>query len=176
MANCMEEEVVSILVSPDEYPYHKNQIVSIGVDSIRVVRKERSLSSSYVIQKIPVTNCVRVHYKQGLVPLRVFAGVLLTLLMAGIFYCLALYWFRLDPGTSIKGELLGLAAAYGLKWTFMSRRHEFFLHMNDGSTLTWRSRSGDFKYKKRAVMNIIQHFRSTSVLVDAPFEGVSCPP
>jgi hypothetical protein len=91
--------------------------------------------------------------------------LLVLLLLAGIMYYLGVYWNRLEPGTTIRVGLLGLAGLYGLKWAFMSRHHKFKFHLHDGSRIIWRSRSGDFKYKQRAVDHVLEHLRGRGLLV-----------
>ncbi len=159
----VEEEVVGVLSSPEEYAYHINQVASLGTENIRVLRKKLSLKEPYFLEKLPLKNCTRIEYKNGLAPFRIVAGVLLTLLLLGIFYYIGVYWDSLEDGTVIKVGLLGLAFTYGLKWAFMSRRHELFFHLDDGSVLSWQSRSGDFNYKQRVVENVIEHLKTLGV-------------
>jgi hypothetical protein len=160
-----EEDIVSILTSPEDYAYHINQVASLSTASIRVLKKQVSLKAPYVIEKIPMRDCVRAEYKFGLAPFRILAGVLLTSLMLGIFFYLGFYWSSLEPGTTVKVGLLSLALIYGLKWAFMSKRHELIFHLNNGKTLSWKSRSGEFKLKQRAVDNVIQYFKISGDLV-----------
>lgn len=162
----MEEETVAVLTSPDEYAYHIGQLASVGTDTLRVVRKQFSIKSPYVIEQVPVSNVSRAEYKAGLAPLRIAAGLMLLSLLGGIAYYLGVYWESLEPGTSIRVGLLGLAGLYGLKWAFMSRRHEFTFHLHDGGRIRWRSRSGDFKYKQRAVGNVLEHLRGRGLVGD----------
>jgi len=160
----MEEEIISIFVHPDEYAHHIGQVASVGVETLRVVRKQPSFSTPYVIEMIPARNCSRVEYKSGLAPVRIAAGIFLLALLGGIAYYLAVYWSSLQPGTEIRVGLLGLAVGYGVRWAFMSRRHQFTFYLHDGSRIRWRSRSGDYKYKQRAVGNVLEHFRRRGLL------------
>ena len=91
-------------------------------------------------------------------------SVLVLLLLVGIFYYLGVYWDSLEPGTTIRVGLLGLAGIYGLKWAFMSRRHQLTFHLHDGSRVRWRSRSGDFKYKERVASRAVEHLRELGLL------------
>jgi hypothetical protein len=161
----MEEELVAILTSPEEYAYHIGQVGSVGTEKLRVVRKQLSLKMPYMIELVPLTEVAHAEYKSGLAPFRILAGVALLALLAGIVYYLGVYWDRLEPGTSIRVGLLGLGAVYGLNWAFMSRRHEFIFHLRDGGKIRWRSRSGDFKYKVRAVERVLDHLRARGLLL-----------
>jgi hypothetical protein len=156
----MNEEHIATLVSPDEYAYHIGQAVSLGSGNLRVVRKKFSMSTPYVTELVPLSGLSRVEYKSGLVPLRIAAGVFVIALLLGICYYLSAFWDQLEPGTTIRVGLLGLAGIYGLKWAFMSRRHEFVFHFHDTSCLKWHSRSGDYKYKQGVVDKVLEFVRS----------------
>lgn len=165
MTKDIEEEIVAVLSSPEEYAYHINQVASLSTENIRVLRKQLSLKAPYFIENVPLKNCTSIEYKHGLVPFRIIAGILLTSLLLGIFYYLIVYWSSLESGTTIKVGLLALAFSYGLKWAFMSRRHNLVFHLHDSSVLSWQSRSGDFKYKQRVVGNIIEYLETQGVTV-----------
>src|SRR5262245_34588157 len=152
----MEEETIAILASPDEYAYHIGKVASVGTDSLRVVRKKFSISTPYVLEMIPMSQVSRAAYKSGLAPVRMGAGVLLLTLLVGIACYLGIYWDRLPPDTAVRVGLLGLAGAYGLNWAFRSRRHQFVFHLQDGGRIGWHSRSGDFRYKQRAVDHVLE--------------------
>lgn len=160
----MKEETIAILASPKEYAYHINQVASISVDNLHIIRKQFSVKSPYKLESIPMYKVERGEHKSGLAPLRIAAGILVLGLLAGITFYFGLYWERLEPGTRIQVGLFGLAIIYGLKWAFMSRRHELTFHLQGGDRVRWRSRSGDFKYKQRAVENVIAHFRGRGLI------------
>jgi hypothetical protein len=159
-----EEQTFAIFALPEDYAYHIGQVVSIGSDGLRVVRKQLSIKSPYRIEVVPASSISRVEYESGLAATRIVAGVLVLLLLAGIFYYLGVYWDSLEPGTTIRVGLLGLAGIYGLKWAFMSRRHQLTFHLRDGSRVRWRSRSGDFKYKERVASRAVEHLRELGLL------------
>lgn len=125
-----------------------------------------SIKTPYKLETIPVAQCRRLEYKTGLSPLRIIAGTLLIVLIVAIFYFIHLYWSSFEAGQTFKVGALVLALLYGLRWAFMSRSHRLVFHMRDGSRLVWQSRSGDFKYKERAVANILQ-FAASSGLAGA---------
>ena len=157
-----EVQTFAIFASPEDYAYHIGQVASIGSDGLRVVRKQLSIKSPYKIEVVPESSISRVEYEAGLVATRIVVGVLVLLLLTCIFYYLTVYWDRLEPGTTIRVGLLGLAGVYGLKWAFMSRRHQLTFHLRDGRRIRWRSRSGDFKYKERVAGHAMEHLRVTS--------------
>ena len=160
----IEEETISILVSPADYAYHVDQIASFGTHHIRILRKQFSIKTPYTLETMPIINCSKVHYTAGLSVFHIGAGVLLTTMMLGIFYYLVVYWSRLAPGMTIQVGLLLLAFIYGLKWAFMSRRHKLVLHLRDGTNLKWQSRSGEFRYKQRTISNVLLHLRSRGLI------------
>jgi len=159
----MEEELIATLVSPDDYAYHIGQVVGVGSENLRVVRKRFSMSTPYVIELVPLGGVTRVEYKSGLAPVRMAAGIFVVALLCGIFYYLGVYWDRLEAGTSVRVGLLGLAGIYGLKWAFMSKRHKFVFHFRDVSSLQWCSRSGDYKYRQRVVDRIKEYLRDRNL-------------
>jgi hypothetical protein len=159
----MTEQTIGTFVSPDEYAYHIGQVVSVGTQNLRVVRRNFSLTIPYKIEMVPVESVLNVEYKTGLAAGRIAAGVLLLTLLGTIVFYLSVYWSRLEPGTTVRVGLVALAIIYGLKWAFMSRRHKFVFNLRDGSRLKWSSRSGDYKYKVRVVENVIAHIRDYSL-------------
>ena len=150
------EEIVATLVSTTDYPHHINQVASVGTEFIRVLRRKISIKTPYELETIAVARCRSVEYKAGLSPVRIVVGTMLVALILAIFYFINLYWASFEAGQTFKVGALVLALLYGLRWAFMSRSHRFVFHMNDGTRLKWRSRSGDFKYKKRAVENVLR--------------------
>jgi hypothetical protein len=161
----MEEEYIAILVSANEYAYHIGQVVGVGSENLRVVRKKFSISTPYAIELVPLSGLSRVEYKSGLVPLRIAAGVFVIVLLLGIIYYLGVFWYQLESGTTIRVGLLGLAGIYGLKWAFMSRRHEFVFHFHDTSRLKWHSRSGDYKHKQAVVDKVLEFLRNKGTIL-----------
>ncbi|MFZ6845899.1 hypothetical protein [Undibacterium sp. RuTC16W] len=162
----MHEEVVAIFVSPEKYAYHINQVVSISTDYFRVLRKRFSIKMPYEIEEIPITNCTQIDYQSRLSPVRIFFGILLVALMLTIFYLIGVYGAHLEQGTSIRIGLLALALITGLKWAFMSRQHQVSFLLNDGTRLHWCSRSGDFKYKERAVSRLFEHLETRGLRIN----------
>ncbi|WP_159274459.1 hypothetical protein [Variovorax boronicumulans] len=162
--NQEESQNFAIFALPQDYAYHIGEVVSIGSDGLRIVRKQLSLSNPYRIEIVPPSKIVKAEYKNGLALTRIVAGVLVLLLLVGIFIYLGIYWDRLEPGTSIRYGLLALAAIYGLKWAFMSRRHQLTFSLRDGGKVRWRSRSGDFKYKEPVASRAVEHLKETGLL------------
>lgn len=153
----MEEQPIGIFALPEDYAYHIGEVVAIGEQNLRIVRKKMSLTTPYRTELIPVSSISSVEYKNGLVPVRIAAGVVLLALLATVFFYLGVYWSQLESGTPIRIGLVALAVIYGLRWAFMSRRHQFFFKLHDGSRLKWSSRSGDYKYKVRVVDRVVEH-------------------
>ena len=159
-----EEQTFAIFALPEDYAYHIGQVASIGSDGLRVVRRQLSIKSPYRLEVVPATSISRAEYDCGLAPMRIMAGVLVLVLLVGIFYYLGVYWDRLEPGTTVRYGLLALAGIYGVKWAFMSRRHQLTFHLRDGGRVRWRSRSGDFKYKAPVADRALGHLRELGLL------------
>ena len=151
----MKEQLIGIFASPEDYAYHIGEVVAIGEHSLQIVRKQMSFTTPYRIELIPVSFISSVEYKSGLVLGRIITGIAL---LAAVFFYLGLYWSQLEPGTPVRIGLLALAVIYGLRWAFMSRRHQFLFKLQDGSRFKWSSRSGDYNYKTRVVDKVIEHF------------------
>ena len=160
----MKEESIARLTSPEDYAYHIGEVASVGTHSLQVVRRQFSVKEPYKLESFPTTGISRAEYKAGLAPLRIIAGILLLALLLGIAYFLTTSWSRLEAGTTVRVGLLALAGAYGLRWAFMSRRHQLTFHMHDGKRIGWCSRAGDFKYKERAVAHVLEYLRAQGLL------------
>jgi hypothetical protein len=158
------EDSIARLVSPDEYAHHIGQVVSVNAQSLQIVKRKLSISEPFALHALPMARITRVEYQAGLAPLRIVFGVLLLCLLAGIAYFLFVDADSRVGPISIKAGLMVLAAAYGLKWTFSSRRHQLGFHFHDGDSVAWRSRSGDFSLKQRAVDHVLAHFRANGLL------------
>lgn len=161
----MEEESIAILTSPAEYAYHIGEVGSVGALSLKVIRRQFSVKEPYKLEIIPMADVSKAEYRHGLAPLRIGAGVLLLALLCVIFYFVGVYWENLEPGTRVPIGLLGLAGLYGLKWAFMSRRHRFVFHLLNGNKIGWKSSSGDFKYKQRAVDHVLKYLRGRGLII-----------
>ena len=160
----MEEETIAILTSPEEYAYHIGEVASVGTHHLRVIRRKFSIQTPYQIEHVPMAHISRAEYKQGLAPFRIGAGGVPIALLCAIFHYIGVYWDSLQPGTKVPVGMLGLAGLYGLRWAFMSRLHALTFHLHSGGKIRWKSRSGDFKYKDRAVGPVFQHLRRTGLL------------
>ncbi|MBX3610749.1 MAG: hypothetical protein KF871_12715 [Hydrogenophaga sp.] len=161
----MEEESIAILTSPAEYSHHIGEVASVGSQSLKIIRRQLSVKEPYNLEVVPFSAVSRAEYKHGLAPFRIVAGVLLIVLLGGIFYFAGLYWDSLGGGTRVPVGMLGLAGLYGLRWAFMSRRHCFDFHLHNGGRIGWKSGSGDFKYKQRAVDHVLQFLRGKGLTI-----------
>ncbi|MDP9916502.1 hypothetical protein J2W24_002149 [Variovorax boronicumulans] len=167
-----EEQTFAVFALPEDYAYHIGQVASIGSDGLRVVRRQLSIKSPYKLEVVPTRSISRVEYDSGLAHVRIVAGVLVLVLLVGIFYYLGVYWDRLEPGTTVRYGLLALAGIYGLKWAFMSRRHQLTFHLRDGGRVRWRSRSGDFKYKAPVAARAVGHLTELGLLASKTKQGL----
>ncbi|MFX1677741.1 hypothetical protein PV762_00765 [Mitsuaria sp. CC2] len=163
-----ERETYAIFASPDDYAYHIGQVVSIGDDGLRVLRKQLSIKTPYRIDVVPTERVSHAVYDARLAPMRIVAGVIVLLLLAGVLFGLSVYWNDLQPGTHIQIGMLALAGGYGLRWAFMSRQHRLTFQLHDGTRLRWFSRSGDFKYKTGSVHRGIERLTELGLLRPPP--------
>ena len=91
--------------------------------------------------------------------LKILFGSLLLALIVFIFVMLAIYWQDIEPGTRVKVGLLILAGAMGARLAFGGRRHRIDIGLKDGSTLTWKSRSGEHKIMAPVVVSPVRMCR-----------------
>jgi len=166
----MEEETIARLTLTDEYAYHIGQIASVTTTALKVVKKQLSFKEPYTLEIIPASAIARVDYKKGLVPLRIVFGALLLMLLAGIAYYAMIYWDRLELPRSVKITPFVLAGIYGMSLVFMSRQHKLIFDLHDGRRVIWRSRSGDFKIKEKAVSNVLKYFRTRGLFTSNDFQ------
>jgi len=161
----MEEESIAIHTSPADYSHHVGEVASVGVHSLKVILRKLSMKEPYHLDRVPLSTMSRAEYKSGPDPFRIVAGILLVALLCGIFYFVGVYWDSLEPRTRVPVGLLGLAGLYGLRWAFMSRRHSFVFHLQNGDRTRWKSTPGDFKYKQRPVEHVIQFLRGKGLVI-----------
>lgn len=77
---------------------------------------------------------------------------------------LAKSWNRLEPGSRIPIGALALAGLYGVRRVFGARRHRLVFRLRDGTSLEWKSRAGDYPYKKASVERIVDFARARGIL------------
>lgn len=142
-----QEEFVATLLFPDEYRRHLNQVAGLSSQNITYLRsKFGSISGGDMIQ-IPVAQCTSIAYRERR-PLYVLViGALLGICAPIIFAYLAWNWNWLPPGTKVPTGGLLVGTVIGFRWVFGARRHELTFALKGHSTLKWKSRPGDFKYK-----------------------------
>jgi hypothetical protein len=161
----LDEEIVTVFVSPEDYPYHINQVASVSTGHLRIIRKKFSMSTPYVLEEVAIASCGRIEYAAKLSPVRIVLGTLLVALMLAIFYFVYAYAEQMESGTSVPVGLLAIALVAGVRWMFMSRQHHMIFHLKEGSRLRWRSRPGDFKYKEWAVNKLREHFKTSRLAI-----------
>lgn len=157
------EEHVATLILPDEYMRHLNQVASLSTKGIVVLKRKFVSKSGWELVSYPLSDCARIFHKDER-PLTVVApGLLLTALIAGIFYLLFVYWSDLEPSTRIPIGALGIAGFYGFRWVLGARRHKIIFELKDKTRLVWKSRPGDYKYKTASVQNVVEFAKSSGL-------------
>jgi hypothetical protein len=157
-------EFVATLVESDEYIRHLNQVCGLTTRGILFVKRKFVSRHGGEIVIYPVTSCTGIFYKDSRSPILMFFGVALACLIAFIFYMMIANWDSLEPGTRIPVGALGLAMIYGMRWIFGARRHELIFTLQDSTCLRWKSRPGDYKYKKGSVDKVVDFARSKGLL------------
>lgn len=157
------EEHVATLILPDEYMRHLNQVAGLSTKGIVVLKRKFVSKSGWELVSYPLSDCVRILYKDERPLTVVVPGLLLTALIAGIFYLLFVYWGDLEPSTRIPIGALGIAGFYGFRWVLGSRRHKIVFELKDKTRLVWKSRPGDYKYKTASVQNVVEFAKSAGL-------------
>jgi hypothetical protein len=161
--NADKEEYITTLIEPDEYVRHLNQVASLSSMNIVFLKRKFISKSGWELVKFPVSDCARIFYKDERPLAIIVSGLLLTTLIVGIFYLLFVSWDNLEPSTRIPIGALGVAGFYGFRWVFGSRRHKFIFELKDKTRLVWKSRSGDYVYKKVCAQKIIDFAKSSGL-------------
>ncbi len=159
-----DDVFVSTLLHPDEYAKHLNQVAGLTTRDIKFLRRKFVSKAGWELVTYPVAECESITYKDERPIVSILLGSLLVVLVAIIGYGLTIYWDALTPGTRIPIGALGLAAIYGFRTTFLSRRHRLIFVMKDGSQLIWKTIAGDYKYQQSRAEKVVEFARSRDLL------------
>lgn len=161
--NPNSEEHVATLIHPDEYMRHLNQVASLSTKNIVFLKRKFVSKSGWELVSYPLSDCTRIFYKDERPLTVIVPGLLLTVLIAGIFYMLFTYWNDLEPSARIPIGALGVAGFYGFRWVLGSRRHKIAFELKDKTQLEWKSRPGDYKYKTVSAQKVVEFAKSTGL-------------
>ncbi|WP_157599144.1 hypothetical protein [Rhodanobacter sp. Root179] len=163
-----QEEFVATLLFPDEYRRQLNQVAGLTSRRIDFLKsKFGSMSGGEVVQ-IPIEQCSGIAYKNSRPVYVIVAGVLLSLAAPLSLYVIATNWEALGPDGRVPVGALFVATLFGLRMVFGARRHELTFSLMGRSSLKWRSRPGDFKYKQASVGKVLEFARSKGLLIERP--------
>ena len=164
-----DDVFVTTLLNPDEYAKHLNQVAGLTTRNIKFLKRKFVSKAGWELVLHPLTDCVGITYRDERPIVSTVLGILLVALLAVIGYGLVSYWDALSPKTRVPVGALGLATIYGLRATVLSRRHRIVFTMKDGSRLTWKTASGDYKYQQARAEKVIEFARSRGLLRDSDF-------
>ena len=162
-----KDEFVTTLLFPNEYARHLNQVSGLTTRNIIYLKRKFVSKSGHELVAYPLADCASITYKDERPLVSIVFGVLLLALLSFIACMVFRYWDSLPPQTRIPIGLLGLAALFGFRAVFLSRRHRLVFAMKDGSKLVWKTRSGDYKYKEPGAAKVVDLARSLGILTDS---------
>jgi hypothetical protein len=159
-----DDKFVTTFIFPNEYSHHLNQVAGLSTKHITFLERIFLSKAGHKLTNYPIADCVSITYKDERPVASIIFGVLLISLMAFVGYMVVKYWDSLTPGTRVPAGLLFLALIYGLRSTFLSRRHRLIFAMSNGSKLTWKTRPGDYKYKEASAAKAVEFAKSIGIL------------
>lgn len=159
-----EPQPVATLIEPAESVYHLNQVAGLTTQHIVFLKRKFASRAGHELVRYPIADCAGVKYFDERPAATIASGVLLVGLIGFIFYMLVVNWGRMEPRTRVPIGLLGLAGLYGVRRLFGARRHRLVFTLKDRTTLTWKSRPGDFDVKKLAVERIVDFARARELM------------
>jgi hypothetical protein len=162
--NAHDAELVAVLVEPDTYRHHLNQVASVTTEAITFIKRKFVSRAGAEVVTYPMSRCTTVAYCAERPVAKVIGGALLTLLMVALIAMLVLGWDELSAETSIPIGAMTIAGLAGLRWTFRARRHHLTFTFDDGTELQWKSRAGDFGSMKGPSERVVAFARSAGLL------------
>jgi hypothetical protein len=165
------EQHVATLVFPTEYLRQLNSVAGLTTQSVIFLKRKFLSDNGWELVKYPLADCASIDYKEELPVLKIFFGAALLCLVLFIFAMLAIYWDDLEPGTRMPVGLVCLAGIYGARVAFGGRRHRIDVTLRNGSKLTWKSRSGDYKLMLPIVERFVEYSQSAGLMPRAAPTG-----
>lgn len=159
-----QEEFVATLLFPDEYRRQLNQVAGLTSRRIDFLKSKFGSMSGGELVQIPIEQCSSIAYSDRRPVHIIVAGVFLSLTAPLSLYIMAANWDAMGSDGRIPIGALFVATLFGLKMAFGARRHELTFSMKGRSSLKWRSRPGDFKYKQPSVDKIVEFARAKGLL------------
>lgn len=159
-----EDQLIATLVFPNEYMRNLNSVAGLSTGHISFLKRKFVSKQGWELVKFPTGNCREILYKANVPFQRILGGVFLTAIVAAITAGLVEYWDSLEPGQRVPVGAIALAGIYGIKLVLGARRHKLTFRMQDGLTLTWKSKSGEFKVMAPIVDGVVAFAKSKSLL------------
>src|SRR5262245_51130300 len=158
------EKNIGTLIFPQDYLHELNQVAGVTSESIVFLKRKFVSTSGWELVKFPLRDCFEVQYEEEIPISRIIGGILVCALIAAILVFLVIGWNDLDAGTKVPIGALAIAGFYGVRLALGGRRHRLKFKMNDGGTLSWKSRAGERKIMKVSVDAIVEFARSKGLL------------
>lgn len=159
-----QDEVVAMLVVPDEYIHHLGEVAGLTTRDLIFLRRKFVSRSGYELTRQPLDQCRSIEYFDERPLSTIISGVLLTGLILFVLVMLVVNWKDLEGGTTIPVGALTMAGAFGVQRIFRARRHRFVFVMQDLTKLSWASRSGEYSQWKASTDQILQFARSRRLM------------
>jgi len=160
-----KEEFIATLLLPDEYRRQLNQVAGLTSRRIDFLKRKFGSRLGGEVVQIPIEQCTSIAYKDGRPMPVIMGGLLLTCAAPLSLYIMIANWESLGPDGRIPVGAIFVATIFGLRMMFGARRHELIFSMIGQSRLIWRSRPGDFKYKKASVDKVLEFAQTRGLLV-----------
>jgi hypothetical protein len=159
-----KEQFVTTLLFPNEYMRQLNQVSGLTSQKIVYLKRKLVSKSGFELVNYPMTECNRISYYDERPVMTMVFGLILVSLIALAGYGLYLEWGSLPPQTRIPVGALLLGSLYGFRAILRARRHRLVFSLRDGSKLTWKSRSGDYKHKQPNAAKVVEFAKSIGIL------------
>ena len=165
-----KEQSVATLIFPTEYLRQLNSVAGLTTQNVVFLKRKFVSKEGWELIKYPLADCSTIEYREDLPLLKIVFGALLLCLVAFILVMLVIYWNDLEPSTRVPVGLVSLAGVYGARVAFGGRRHCITVNLRDGSTLSWRSKSGEHKLMSPIVERVVEFSKATG-LMSEPVRG-----
>ena len=163
--NSSSDQLIALLVTPDEYIRHFNQVVTFHRNELTVVRRKLLSKGGWELEKVPMSECERILYKDEYSLVTLVSGALLVALIIFVFVMMGIYWNELANETKVPIGALAVGAGYGVTRLFGARRHRLTFVMRHGKKLIFKSRAGDYRVALHPVNKAVEYARTNGLLI-----------
>jgi hypothetical protein len=159
-----KNEFITTLLFPNEYARNLNQVAGLTTRRITYLKRKFVSKAGYELVEYPIEDCSSITYRDERPLVSIVLGVFLMALLSFIAYMMFKYWDDLPANATVPVGALFLVGLYGFRFVFAARRHRLVFAMRDGTKLTWKSRSGDYKYKEGGAAKVVEFAREQGTL------------